>query len=50
METAHHGMAIDASYEVRVKPDKTSEALVKALNRLEGVHNVHLQDVDFDDD
>jgi len=50
METARQGMAIDVAYEVQVRPDKTSESLVKALNRLDGVQNVQLQDVDFDDD
>jgi len=50
IETARQGMAIDVVYEVQVRSDASSESLVKALNRLEGVQNVQLQDEDFDDD
>jgi len=50
METAKQGTAVDASYAVAFKSDSSPEALVKALNRTEGVQNVHVQDVDIDND
>jgi hypothetical protein len=50
METARQGTAIEVVYEIQFRPDGTAEGLLKALNRLEGVQNVQLQDADFDDD
>jgi Domain of unknown function (DUF4956) len=50
METARQGTAIEAAYEVRFRPDGSAEGLVKALNRLDGVQNVQLQDAGLDDD
>ncbi|MEO7190883.1 MAG: DUF4956 domain-containing protein [Vicinamibacterales bacterium] len=40
--TAKQGMALDASYVVRFRKDKSAEDLVKALNRIEGVQAVEL--------
>jgi hypothetical protein len=38
--TARQGIAIESSYAVRLRPGQQPDALVKALNRLEGVQNV----------
>lgn len=40
--TAKQGMALDASYAVRFRKDKSAEDLVKALNRIEGIQAVEL--------
>jgi hypothetical protein len=40
--TAKQGIALDASYSVRIRKDKSASDLVKALNRLEGVQSVQL--------
>ncbi|HVZ21387.1 MAG TPA: DUF4956 domain-containing protein [Vicinamibacterales bacterium] len=40
--TAKQGIALDASYSVRIRNDKSANDLVKALNRLEGVQSVQL--------
>jgi Domain of unknown function (DUF4956) len=40
--TARQGIAIESSYAVRLRPGQQPDALVKALNRLEGVQNVTL--------
>jgi hypothetical protein len=50
METARQGTAIDVSYEVQFRADGSADGLLKALNRLDGVQNVQLEDVDLDDD
>jgi len=50
METAQKGTAVDVVYDVHFRPEGSREGLVKALNHLEGVQNVRLQDVEFDDD
>jgi hypothetical protein len=50
METAKQGTAVDASYALAFKSESSPEALIKALNRTEGVQNVHLQDIENDDD
>jgi len=50
METAQKGTAVDVVYDVQFRPEGSREGLVKALNHLEGVQNVRLQDVEFDDD
>jgi hypothetical protein len=50
METARQGTAIDIVYRVRFRPDKTADGLLKALNRLDGVQNVQLEDAGVDDD
>ena len=50
METARQGTAIEATYDVQFRPDGSAEGLVKALNRLEGVQSVELQDAGLDDD
>src|SRR5262249_39686487 len=50
METARQGTAVDIVYRVRFRSDKTADGLVKALNRLDGVQNVQLEDAGVDDD
>jgi len=50
METARQGTAIDVVYEVQFRPDGSPDGLLKALNRLDGVQNVQLEDSDVDDD
>jgi hypothetical protein len=40
--TAKQGMAIEATYDIRLKQDGTADDLVKALNRLDGVQDVEL--------
>jgi len=50
METARQGTAIDVSYEVQFRADGSADGLLRALNRLDGVQNVQLEDVDLDDD
>ena len=50
METARQGTAVEAAYEVRFRAEGSAEGLVKALNRLDGVQNVQLQDTGLDDD
>lgn len=41
--TASRGTAVELTYDVRLARSSSAEALVKALNRLEGVQGVELQ-------
>ena len=41
--TARQGMALDLVYEVTLRPGAAPDALVKALNRLEGVQGVGME-------
>jgi hypothetical protein len=50
METVRQGMAVEARYQIQFRPEGSAEAFLKALNRVEGIQNVHLQDVGMDDD
>lgn len=50
METARQGTAVEATYRINFQTDDSAEALLKALNRTEGVQNVHLQDAAEDED
>jgi uncharacterized membrane protein YhiD involved in acid resistance len=50
METARQGTAIQSTYQLEFRPDGSAEALVKALNRTDGVENVQLQETGLDDD
>ena len=50
METAQKGMAVEASYDIAFRADGSAEGLLKALNRVDGVQNVKLQDAGPDDD
>jgi hypothetical protein len=50
METARQGTAIDVVYKVQFRADGSPDGLLKALNRLDGVQNVQLEDSDVDDD
>jgi hypothetical protein len=40
--TARQGIALEASYAIRMRPGQRPDDLVKTLNRLEGVQNVSL--------
>lgn len=48
--TAKQGVALDVTYEARLRPTGLPDELVRALNRLEGVLNVQLQRRGFDPD
>ena len=50
LETAKQGTMVDASYQVEFLSGGSSEGLVKALSRLDGIQHVQLQDSEFDDD
>jgi uncharacterized membrane protein YhiD involved in acid resistance len=50
METAKQGISVDVSYDARLRSPDAAEPLIKALNRLEGVQDVRLERIDFDDD
>jgi hypothetical protein len=43
MSTARQGLALEVSYEIRLRPDGSPDALVKALNRIDDVQSVELQ-------
>lgn len=43
VSTARQGLAFDVSYAVRLGRDHVAEAVVKALNSLDGVHSVEVQ-------
>jgi hypothetical protein len=43
MSTARQGLSLDVSYQGRLRGDDSAEALVKSLNRLEGVQDVELR-------
>ena len=46
--TAKQGVALEVTYETRLRPTGSVEALVKALNQIEGVQNVRMQNRSFD--
>jgi hypothetical protein len=50
IETAKQGTAVDATYSIDFAPAGSAEALVKVLNRTDGVQDVKLQDMGLDDD
>lgn len=41
--TGKQGIALDVTYEMRLRPNGSPDELVKALNRIEGVQRVELQ-------
>jgi len=43
VETARQGLALDYTYETRIRSDRSVDDLVKALNGVEGVQNVQLR-------
>jgi cell division protein FtsW (lipid II flippase) len=45
MATARQGLAVDATYRTELRSDASADALVRALNRLDGVQSVTLQRV-----
>lgn len=50
MTTAKQGLAIEVAYRVVLLSEASADALVKALNRLEGVQAVTLERIGTDDD
>jgi hypothetical protein len=50
METVRQGTAVEARYQLQFRPEGSAEALLKALNRVEGIQNVQLQDAGLEDD
>ena len=50
MATAKDGLALNASYQLRLRSPGSANDLVKALNRVEGVQNVQLERQDWDQD
>ena len=43
MGTASEGSALDVAYEVDLPADDSAEALIKALNQVDGVQSVQIQ-------
>src|SRR6266487_1332650 len=41
--TARQGVALDVTYQTRLRPDGSADELVKSLNRIEGVQSVQFQ-------
>jgi hypothetical protein len=48
--TGKQGIALDVTYELRLRPNGSPGELVKALNRLEGLQRVELQRRGFEND
>jgi hypothetical protein len=48
--TARQGLAVDATYRTALRSDQSADALLRALNRLEGVQSVVLQRITRDDE
>jgi len=48
--TAKQGIALDVTYQARLRPTGAAHELVKALNRIEGVQSVSVQRRGFDED
>lgn len=48
--TARQGLAIDATYRTSLRTDQSADALIRALNRLDGVQSVALQRITADED
>ena len=48
--TARQGVSLDVTYQTRLRPDGSPDELVKALNRIEGVQSVQLQQRGFEQD
>jgi len=47
--TARQGLAVDATYRTALRADQSADALLRALNRLEGVQSVALQRITSSD-
>lgn len=43
METAKQGISIDVTYDVQLRSADAAEALIRALNKIEGVQDVRLE-------
>jgi uncharacterized membrane protein YhiD involved in acid resistance len=50
ISTAKSGVALDLTYETRLRPHASANELVRALNRVEGVQNVEVQRRNIDQD
>lgn len=50
LATARQGLAVDATYRTELRTDNAADALLRALNRLEGVQNVALQRITRDEE
>ena len=50
LSTAKQGVAIDISYETRLRPHTSPDELVRALNRIEGIQSVEFQRRNIDQD
>jgi hypothetical protein len=48
--TARQGLAVDATYHTALRTEQSADALLRALNRLDGVQSVALQRIRTDDD
>ena len=48
--TARQGLAIEASYRVTLREEDSADALVKALNRIDGVQSLALRRIAADDE
>jgi hypothetical protein len=48
--TARQGVALDVTYQTRLRPDGSADELVKSLNRIEGVQSVQFQRRGFEQD
>jgi uncharacterized membrane protein len=48
--TARQGLAVDATYRTALRTDQSADALLRALNRLDGVQSVMLQRITRDDE
>jgi hypothetical protein len=48
--TARQGLAVDATYRTALRTEQSADALLRALNRLDGVQSVALQRITTDDD
>ena len=46
LATARQGMAIEVSYRVSLRDDRSADELLRALNRIDGVQSVTLQSAD----
>lgn len=45
ISTARQGLAVDATYQTSLRTDQSADALLRALNRIDGVQSVTLQRV-----
>jgi hypothetical protein len=46
--TSRQGLAVDATYRTELRGDQAADALLRALNRLDGVQSVTLRRIEVD--